>query len=152
MKIKAKYYKKDILIVGFGKTGQSILRFFKNQKVNLFIYDDNLDVIKDNFKIKNIFNPKEKKISDFCALFVSPGISKNHEVIKKAAKKKIPISSDIELFWENKITNDTGQSILGVTGTNGKSTIALMISSVLKTQPLGNFGNTILNNLKRSSS
>ena len=43
MELKTKYYKKDILIVGFGKTGKSILKFFKNQKVNIFIYDDNLD-------------------------------------------------------------------------------------------------------------
>ncbi len=32
MELKTKYYKKDILIVGFGKTGKSIFKFFKNQK------------------------------------------------------------------------------------------------------------------------
>ena len=147
MELKTKYYKKDILIVGFGNTGKSILKFFKSQKVNIFIYDDNLDVIKNKFKSKNIFNEKEKKISDFFTIFVSPGISKNHKLIKKAVKKNIQISSDIELFWENQLIRNTNQSILGVTGTNGKSTIALMISSVLKTKPLGNFGNTILDNL-----
>ncbi len=147
MELKTKYYKKDVLIVGLGKTGKSILKFFKNQKVNIFIYDDNLDIIKNKFKSKNFFNEKEKKISDFFTIFVSPGISKNHKLIKKAAKKNIRISSDIELFWENQLFRNTNQSILGVTGTNGKSTIALMISKILKTQPLGNFGNTILNNL-----
>ena len=62
MELKTKYYKKDILIVGFGKTGKSILKFFKNQKVNIFIYDDNLDIIKNKFKSKNFFNEKKKKI------------------------------------------------------------------------------------------
>ena len=147
MDLKTKYYKKDILIVGFGKTGKSIFKFLKNKKANIFIYDDNLEIIKNKFKSKNFFNEKEKKISDFFTIFVSPGISKNHKLIKKAAKKNIRISSDIELFWENQLIKNNNQSILGVTGTNGKSTIALMISSVLKTQPLGNFGNTILNNL-----
>ncbi len=144
MEINKKYYKKDILIIGLGKTGKSIIRFFKNQKVNIFIYEDNSDVIKNDYKNKNYYNPDEKNISDFSVIFVSPGISKNHDLIKKANKKKIPISSDIELFWENKVINKTHKSILGVTGTNGKSTIALMISNVLKTQPLGNFGNTVL--------
>ena len=87
MELKTKYYKKDILIVGFGKTGKSILKFFKNQKVNIFIYDDNLDIIKNKFKSKNFFNEKEKKISDFFTIFVSPGISKNHKLIKKPLKK-----------------------------------------------------------------
>ncbi len=151
MKLKTKYYKKDILIVGFGKTGKSIFKFFKNQKVNIFIYDDNLNIIKNNFKSKNFFNEKKKKISDFFTIFVSPGISKNHKLIKKAANKKIRIISDIELFWENQLIRNANQSILGVTGTNGKSTITLMLSSVLKTQPLGNFGNTILDNLDKKN-
>ena len=65
MELKTKYYKKDILILGFGKTGKSISRYFKNQKVNIFIYDDNLDVIKNAFKTKNYYKPDEKNISDF---------------------------------------------------------------------------------------
>ena len=65
MELKTKYYKKDILIVGFGKTGKSIFKFFKNQKVNIFIYDDNLDIIKNKFKSKNFFNEKEKKFLTF---------------------------------------------------------------------------------------
>ena len=51
MQLKTKYYKKDILIIGFGKTGKSILKFFKNQKVNIFIYDDNLDIIKNGIEL-----------------------------------------------------------------------------------------------------
>ena len=147
MKLKTKYYNKDILIVGFGKTGKSILKFFKNQKVNIFLYDDNVDVIKNKIQSKHFFNEKEKDISDFSTIFVSPGISKNHKLIKKAVNKKIPISSDLELFWEDRLISNANQSILGITGTNGKSTIALMISSVFQTQPLGNFGNTILDSL-----
>ncbi len=151
MEFKTKYYKKDILIVGLGKTGKSIFKFFKNQKVNIFIYDDNYDIIKNKFKSKNFFNEKEKSISDFFTIFVSPGISKNHKLIKKATKQNIRISSDVELFWENQLNRNINQSILGITGTNGKSTIALMISRVLKTQPLGNFGNTILDNLDKKT-
>ena len=97
MELKTKYYKKDILIVGFGNTGKSIFKFFKSQKVNIFIYDDNLDIIKNKSKSKNFFNEKEKKISDFFTIFVSPGISKNHKLIKKAIKKNIRIYLNILL-------------------------------------------------------
>ncbi len=149
MESRIKYFKKDILIIGFGKTGKSIVKFLKNKKNNIFIYDDNLDLTKNKLYDKNIYNPEKKNISDFFTIFVSPGISKNHKLIKKATKKKIPISSDIELFWENKSISNTNQSILGITGTNGKSTIALMLSNVLKTKPLGNFGNAILDHLNK---
>ena len=149
MAIKTKYYKKDILILGFGKTGKSIARFLSRKKANIFVYDDNFDVIKNKLKTETLYNPEQKKISDFFTIFVSPGISKNHKLIRKAEKKKITISSDIELFWENKSDSNDYQAILGITGTNGKSTIALMISNALKTLPLGNFGNSILDNLDK---
>ncbi len=70
MELKKKYYKKDILIVGFGKTGKSILKFFKNQKANIFIYDDNLDIIKNKSKSKNFFNEKEKKMTFLLYLYL----------------------------------------------------------------------------------
>ena len=52
------------------------------------MFYDNLNIIKNNFKSKHFFNEKEKKISDFFTIFVSPGITRNHRLIKKAAKKK----------------------------------------------------------------
>ena len=55
------------------------------------------------------------------------------------------------MFWENKIINKIEQPIVGVTGTNGKSTIALMISNALQTKPLGNFGNTVLDNFYKEN-
>lgn len=151
MKFEKKYYKKAILVLGFGKTGKSIAKFLKKHKVKVFIYDDNFDLINNSFYKKSFYNPEEKKISDFFAIFVSPGVSKKHPIIKKAAKNKILISSDVELFWEKIKAEGNRQSVIGVTGTNGKSTIALMLSNILKTQPLGNFGNTLLDNSETKS-
>ena len=52
----------------------------------------------------------------------------------------------IELFWENQLIRNTNQSILGVTGTNGKSTITLMIQD-FKNSTTRKLWNTILDNL-----
>ena len=71
MELKTKYYKKDILIVGFGKTGKSIFKFFKNQKVNIFIYDDNLNINCNYPKKLKSYNPDKKRLADFFAIFVS---------------------------------------------------------------------------------
>ena len=57
------------------------------------------------------------------------------------------LSNDIELFWEFKNFKRINAFVVGITGTNGKSTIALLISRALQTIPLGNFGNPILDNL-----
>ncbi len=151
MQFEKKYNKKEILILGYGTTGKSIVKFFKKQKVNIFIYDDDKEINYKYLNKINLYKPNKKELSDFFAIFVSPGISKSHEIVKGAIKKKVFITSDIELFWENKVVNKIEQPIIGITGTNGKSTIALMISNILKTNPLGNFGNTVLDNIEKEN-
>ena len=144
---KEKY--KNILILGYGKTGRSIARFLGNKKLNIYFWDDNksvLDKINDNFFVYN-----QQNLNNFESIFVSPGISKSHKIIKNAIKNKIKISSDIELFLDNLKRQDKKNSILAVTGTNGKSTIALMIAEVLNLKPLANFGNLVLENLPKKN-
>ena len=151
MEFEKKYSKKDILVLGYGSTGKSIIKFFIKQNVNIFIYDDNINENNNYYKKVKLYNPNKKKLSDFSAIFVSPGINKSHKLIKNGIKEKILISSDIELFWENKVINKIKKPVVGVTGTNGKSTIALMISNTLKTRPLGNFGNPVLDNFEKEN-
>ncbi|MAJ24563.1 MAG: hypothetical protein CMP36_03535, partial [Rickettsiales bacterium] len=148
MKLKEKYFKKSVLVLGMGKTGKSIIRYLKKFKANIYIWDDNRT--KKNIKLNyvNIFNPLKNKIADFEAIFVSPGINKKNLLVKKALKKNITIASDIELFWCDNLQSNPNSNVIAITGTNGKSTIASMISNSLKTKPLGNFGNPILDYMK----
>ena len=136
---------KNILILGYGKTGKSIASFLKNKKLNIYFWDDNKEALN---KINSRFLKYTKQnLSLFHSIYASPGISKNHKIIKSAIKNKIKISSDIELFL-NQLENKSN-ILLAITGTNGKSTIALMISKVLKVKPLANYGNTALENLQK---
>ena len=147
MNLNTKYHNKDILILGFGKTGNSIARFLKKYSFNIFIYDDNKDLQTSLAKKYKIFFPTKKKLSDFYTIFVSPGISEGHFLVKEAKYRNIMLSNDIELFLEFKNFKRINAFVVGITGTNGKSTIALLISRALQTIPLGNFGNPILDNL-----
>ena len=136
---------KNILILGYGKTGKSIAEFFKNNKLNIYFWDDNSEVFD---KISNnFFKYNNQSLSIFQRIFVSPGISKSHKIVKNAYKNKIKISSDIELFLSKLKALNKNNLLLAVTGTNGKSTIALMIARALKVKPLANFGNLVLENV-----
>ena len=69
---------KNILILGYGKTGKSIAEFFKNKNFNIYFWDDNrevLDKIDSNFLKYN-----QQSVNTFYRVFVSPGISKNHKI------------------------------------------------------------------------
>ena len=149
MRYFKKYFKKEVLIIGYGLTGKSVSKFLDRQKCNVYVWDDDFDKlnIRSNEKIK-IYNIENKNIDNFNYIFVSPGIQKEHFLLLRAKEKNITIMSDIELYWEVKQLENIVNNLVAVTGTNGKSTIALMIAHIIKTKPLGNFGNPILEALK----
>ncbi len=140
---------KNILILGYGKTGKSIAEFLNHKKFNIFFWDDNKAVL-DNLD-SHFIKYNQQSLRIFESIFVSPGINKKHKIIKTAIKNKIKISSDIELFFNLLKKKKNNNSLLAITGTNGKSTIALMIAEALKLNPLANFGNLVLENIPKEN-
>ena len=132
--------KKKFLIYGYGISGKSIAKYLKNRNSNYQIYDDNFislkspKVINKNLVIKNI------KKFDYFVVSPSIKIDKNHFLFPY--KNKIIIDLDF-LSLELK-----QQIIIGITGTEGKSTTCQYLSQTLsrkyKNIIIGNFGNTIL--------
>ena len=88
-------------------------------------------------------------LSAFDALIVSPGVPLNrHPIAAKARAAGIPIIGDIELFAQARASLPP-HKLVGVTGTNGKSTTVTLIHHILETAgiPLrlgGNIGLPIL--------
>lgn len=124
----------NILVVGFGVTGNSVYNFLKKNPDNvLFIYDDN----KRDISVSDDF---DFSIIDYAV--ISPGIAGDHKVLNILREKNIIIKGDLDLFFEYK--KNTAKTI-GVTGTNGKSTTVAMIRDILvdagyKACACGNFG------------
>ncbi len=78
----------------------------------------------------NFIHPKEYNWHEISALVLSPGVpTEPHWIVKLARRFDCKIKSDIELFLEAKTTN---QKVIGVTGTNGKSTTTSLIGHILK--------------------
>ena len=98
---------KSSLILGYGSTGQDIEQYLISQNKNYLIHDDlqNIDK-KYKFNTENINNIE--------TIFVSPGVKKDHEILRMASSSGIKIMTDIELFSEK-----NNVKLIGVTGTNG---------------------------------
>ena len=132
--------KKKFLIYGFGISGKSISKYLKRKKVYYKIYDDYLDLSKNKDSIDLGYFKKNIKLFDY--FVVSPSIKIDKKHILFAHQKKILIDLD---FLSLELNN---QIVIGVTGTEGKSTICFYLFQYLSNfyNPIiiGNYGNTIL--------
>ena len=88
-------------------------------------------------------------LAGFAGVVVSPGVPLNrHPVAAKAAKYGVPIIGDIELFAEAR-AGLPPHKVVGITGTNGKSTTTALIHHICETAGIparlgGNIGLPIL--------
>jgi len=81
-------------------------------------------------------------------VFASPGVPWDSDLLNEARARGIPVSSEIERFLE--LCRGT---VVGVTGTNGKTTTTALIGEVLEAGELpvvvgGNIGDTVLDRLE----
>ena len=138
------FYKKKILIYGFGKSGFAAFKFL-NKNNNCKIIDDNKKNIPIKFR-KKIINFKKINFFFFDYIIISPGIDSNNCKLSKYLKKnKFRIITDFDVFYLSypKVKKIT------ITGTNGKSTTSKLLFDVLKAHNkdvrlTGNIGNPIL--------
>ena len=139
----------SFLVYGLGTTGQSVVKFFKKNKVkNYQVWDDKNKKLFRNKRALNLDNAL-KKVN---YIILSPGVSLSKPK-NKLIEYKNKIITDIDLLF---LLNKDFKSIV-VTGTNGKSTTCKMINHLLKTNKFktllgGNIGTPVLNlNLKKNA-
>ena len=146
MNVSRKFFNnKKILIYGMGKSGFSSYLFLKkNNYINL--YDDRKEIFK-NRPVKKFFLEKNKifKIK-FDYIVISPGINVNKcNLTNYLEKNSRIIVTDLDIFYSNYSKN----KIITITGTNGKSTTAKLLTLILKNHKkdvrlCGNIGHPIL--------
>lgn len=96
-----------------------------------------------------IANLDEAELSQFDSLIVTPGLPLNrHPIAQRAREAGVEIIGDIELFARAR-SELPPHKVVGITGTNGKSTTTALIHHILKTAGVpttmgGNIGLPIL--------
>ena len=115
-------------ILGLGISGLAAFEFLKKQNKNIVVFDDK---INQDLKIKKYWkNYLSWDWNNLSRIIISPGIKisgKNkHPIVKLAEKHKVELQNEIELYFEQKPSS----IIIGITGTNGKSTLASLISHI----------------------
>jgi UDP-N-acetylmuramoylalanine--D-glutamate ligase len=142
--------KKKLIILGSGESGIGSALLAKQKGYDVFISDSG--TIKEHFKKELIENEiefeegghNEGKVLSSNEVMKSPGISDKNEIMKKIRNAEIPVISEFELAYRYK----GNSKIIGITGTNGKSTTTSLIYHICKYAELdcalvGNIGYSI---------
>ena len=133
-----------VLIVGAGVSGVAALRFCLSENFYCAIYQESelSDEVAELTKAEGIehFSSIPENLSDFDTLCLSPGFSLDHPIVLAAKNKNIEITNDINLARKYYDGN-----IVGITGTNGKSTVVSLLAHLFnqhgsKAAAVGNIG------------
>jgi UDP-N-acetylmuramoylalanine--D-glutamate ligase len=129
---------KKVAILGYGVVGKASLKYVISQKMLITLYDNNphesfnpedIKFLEDSNVELNLGAGTFSGLEDFDLIISSPGIDPKKEEIKKAVSSGVKLYTDITLFLE--IWNGNGP-VIGVTGSNGKSTTVSLIYESLK--------------------
>ena len=142
--------KKKVLVVGGGKSGIAAAGLLTKMGADIILFDSKETVKPEELKAKL---PKEckadcytgnlpKEVEDSVeAVVLSPGVPVEQPFVQKFSEKKIPVLGEIELGYQM----DKGK-LIGITGTNGKTTTTTLVGEIMKAYfkqvfVVGNIGN-----------
>ncbi len=125
--------KKYITIIGGGESGVGAAVLAKRKGYEVFLSDKGglKDKYKEVLKKENIDFEEgvhtEERILKAEEVIKSPGVPDKVEIIQKIKEKGIPVISEIEFAGRY-----TKAKIVGITGTNGKTTTTLLTHHIFK--------------------
>ncbi len=141
-------------VLGLARSGAAAVRALLAAHADVAAWDNDADKRESFLGDRehgsfHLIDPDEIPLGDLDALVVSPGVPLNtHRLAAKARAAGIPVIGDIELFAQAR-ADLPAHKVVGITGTNGKSTTTALVHHLLTTAGVptlmgGNIGLPIL--------
>ena len=144
----------DTIVIGLGATGFSCVKHLcggGDTGEQVYALDTRssppfVDAVRERYPEVEILSVADfgRAVGTAGRVIVSPGVSLDHCLVRQARAAGLALTSDIELFLEA-----AGAPVVGITGTNGKSTVTALASELLAAGGLsapagGNLGTPVL--------
>ncbi|MCI7677476.1 MAG: UDP-N-acetylmuramoyl-L-alanine--D-glutamate ligase [Streptococcus orisratti] len=134
MKSVKTFENKKVLVLGLAKSGEAAARLLTKLKAIVTVndgkpFDENPSaqaLLEDGIKVICGSHPLELLDENFELMVKNPGIRYDNPMVARALEKGIPVITEVELAYL--ISEAT---IIGITGSNGKTTTTTMIADVL---------------------
>ncbi len=128
---------KRVFVFGTGISGISAAKLLQKAASDIIIYDGNekLDINEIRAKLPSDFKGSillgtipDGLLEGIDLAVLSPGVPTDLELVNRIRDKKIPVWGEIELaYYFSK------GKIVGITGTNGKTTTTTLVGEIMKT-------------------
>ena len=137
-------------VLGLARSGLATVEALIASGAGVTAWDDREEARDDAMALgADIGNPLEIDLIGFAGVVVSPGVPLNrHPIAAHAREAHVPVIGDVELFAEAQ-GDLPPHKVVGITGTNGKSTVTALIAHMLESAGVptlmgGNIGLPIL--------
>ncbi len=146
--MKQSFQNKRVLVIGLGLSGRASSHFLLKQGASVYGVDRSQELLDTNLELSNLrknglqvaHESIDLDIKAFDLVVASPGVPQSHPLWVKAQHFGISVIGEMELACRG-----LSQRFIGITGTNGKTTVTLMVTHVLNScgisaKALGNIG------------
>jgi UDP-N-acetylmuramoylalanine--D-glutamate ligase len=137
-------------VLGLARSGLATVEALVASGAGVTAWDDREDARDEAMALNaDIGDPLDVDLIGFAGVVVSPGVPLNrHPIAPHAREAHVPVIGDIELFAEAR-GDLPPHKVVGITGTNGKSTVTALIHHMLESAGVpslmgGNIGLPIL--------
>ncbi len=119
----------SVMVVGLGVSGLAAARFLASRGAKLVMTDRRVDIERGKLPPGTVkLGAEDASWMDGIDLVVtSPGVPRDSILLRAATERKIPVIGEIELA-----SRFLDAPIAAVTGTNGKSTVVVLLGEILK--------------------
>ena len=127
------------LVWGLGIAGRAVAQALHDRGAHVIVGDDDVTSEHRRFAEERGLTLAEPTTDDEFASLVArvgrlspaPGVPEHHRVIGAARFAGIPIVSELELAYDFEVEAGRHRPMLGITGTDGKTTTTLMTQAIL---------------------
>jgi UDP-N-acetylmuramoylalanine--D-glutamate ligase len=153
---------KSILVLGLGDTGLAAARWLAARGANVRVADSRdapphaAKLHRDLPQVPLANGPfRASSFAGANIIVTSPGVPLSEPLVRRAQADGIPVVGDVELFGQALARLDNPPRVVGITGSNGKSTVTKMAGDLcagagLKTVVAGNIGLPVLDALAQA--
>ncbi|MFZ2063770.1 MAG: UDP-N-acetylmuramoyl-L-alanine--D-glutamate ligase [Candidatus Binatus sp.] len=120
---------KRVMVIGLGVSGLAAARFLESRGATLVMTDRRVDIERSGLPAGAVKLGAEDAnwLNEVELVVTSPGVPRDSILLRAATARKIPVVGEIELA-----SRFLDAPIAAVTGTNGKSTVVVLLGEILK--------------------